>query len=240
MKNKIDFSDADLEKIVRDSIIKTGLKNNVLPTQENLSEAYVAQQKSFKQVSELVSQKTKQAHADLYKNWLESLNSISAQLDAVDKTTDSANSKFANLKTTEARCLNAVWLHELYFANCFDPHSEITMDSKSYLRIERDFGTFDDWQKDFIACAMSSQNGWAICGYNMFLQKYTNTIVTLESQDVMIGFYPTIVVDVHEHAYARDYLADKKSFVISQMREFNWNVIEERFNKADQIASVLK
>jgi superoxide dismutase len=48
-----------------------------------------------------------------------------------------------------------------------------------------------------------------------------------------------IVLDVWEHAY-RDYLNDKQSYIVSQMREINWNVVEERVKKAEQIAQVLK
>ena len=55
-----------------------------------------------------------------------------------------------------------------------------------------------------------------------------------------MGFYPIIVVDMWEHAYFRDYLTDKKSYLISQMKELNWTVIEERFKKAEAIAQVLK
>jgi Fe-Mn family superoxide dismutase len=60
------------------------------------------------------------------------------------------------------------------------------------------------------------------------------------SGNVSVGFYPLIVVDMWEHAYYRDYLTDKKSYLISQMREFNWNVIEERIKKAEGIAQVVK
>jgi superoxide dismutase len=55
----------------------------------------------------------------------------------------------------------------------------------------------------------------------------------------MLGFYPIVVLDMWEHAY-RDYYADKNSYIVSQMREINWNVVEERVNKAEQIAQVLK
>jgi Fe-Mn family superoxide dismutase len=58
--------------------------------------------------------------------------------------------------------------------------------------------------------------------------------------DVMLGFYPVIVVDMWEHAYARDYLNDKRSYLISQMKEFNWNIIESRFQKSEAIAQAVK
>lgn len=209
--------------------------------EENVNESYVAEPKPYKQVSELVSQKTKSAHIELYKQTIETLNDVSAKLDTADRS--SANSKhsdYRSLKLDETLNLNSTWLHELYFANCFDPHSEVYMDSKAYLRLERDFGTFEDWQKDAIACAMSCGQGWLVCGYNMFLKKFVNTFVSNHSQDVMMGLYPLIVIDMHEHSYCRDYLTDKKSYLVAQMRELNWNTIEERFLKAEALHEVLK
>jgi len=227
-----DSPDLGRKPIVRSELVR----NDV-----DLKESYVAEPKPFKQVSELVSQKTKDAHIELYKKYVESLNAVSAELDTSDRSVaDSRHSDFRSSKLDETFNLNAVWLHELYFANCFDPHSEVYMDSKSYLRLERDFGTFEDWQKDFMACALSSGNGWAVCGYNMYLKRYVNTFVSNHSQDVMMGFYPLVVVDMWEHAYSRDYLTDKKSYLVAQMRELNWNVVEERFLKAEALHEVLK
>ena len=206
-----------------DSLLKKAVKETVQTTKPLLEEAYVAEQKPFKQVSDLVSQKTKDMHAGLYKNYIESLNSVSAKLDTTDRSeANPRHSDFKSLKLDEAYNLNAVWLHELYFANCFDPHSEIVMDSQAYLRLQRDFGTFDAWQKDFMATAMASGNGWAVCGYHMFLRRFVNMIVSHHSGDVMLGVFPVIVVDMWEHSYTRDYLSDKKSYLVSQMKEFNW------------------
>jgi Fe-Mn family superoxide dismutase len=55
-----------------------------------------------------------------------------------------------------------------------------------------------------------------------------------------VGLFPVITVDLWEHSYYRDYLTDKKSYLISQMRELNWEVINERFVKAEKIHEVLK
>lgn len=223
-----------------DAIIKASIADST-SAYTKVNESYVAEPKLYKQVSEFVSQKTKDAHNSLYKSYIETLNNVSAKLDSVDRgEANSKHNNYRSLKLDESYNLNAVWLHELYLANCFDPHSEITMDSKAYMRLERDWGTFDNFQKDFIACAIACGNGWAVCGYNIFLRRFVNTVISNNSQDVMLGLYPLIVLDMHEHAYCRDYLADKKSYIISQMREFNWNVIEERFLKAESINEVIK
>jgi Fe-Mn family superoxide dismutase len=227
-----------------DEIVKASIRKSPIVAQssgDELQESYVAEPKPFKQVSELISQKTKNSHSELYKNYVDTLNDVSVNLDTVERSTaGSSNSEFRTLKLDESYNVNAVWLHELYFANCFDPHSEITMDTKAYMRLERDFGTFEDWQKDFMASALSSDQGWAVCGYNMFLKRFVNTIVSDNSDNVMLGLYPLIVVDMHEHAYYRDYMTDKKSYLVSQMRELNWTIVEERFLKAEALHEVLK
>jgi Fe-Mn family superoxide dismutase len=114
------------------------------------------------------------------------------------------------------------------------------MDSLSYLKLQRDFGTFDDWQKDFMAVAMAAGNGWAVCGYHTFLRRYVNMIVSHHSGDVMLGVFPVVVLDMWEHSYTRDYLGDKKNYLMAQMKEFNWSVIEDRFKRAEAIAGAVK
>lgn len=236
------LSGIDVEGIIKKTIQEhIGAEEKKLPNDNLISESYVHEPKQFKQVSEFVSQKTKSAHVELYKGYIESLNKISRELDSVNKSeTDSRHSEFRSLKLDEVYNLNATWLHELYFANCFDPHSEIVMDSTAFIRIQRDFGGFDEWQRDFMACALSAGNGWAVLGYHMFLKKYVNFFVSNHSGDVPVGFYPIVVVDMWEHSYFKDYLTDKKSYLVSQMRELNWTVIEERFGKAESIGQLVK
>lgn len=221
------------------SIIEQAVKNTINPTV--LGEAYVAEPKTFKQVSELVSQKTKTSHVELYNDYVESLNRTSAELDTVDRAVSNArHSQFKSLKCDESYNLNATWLHELYFANCFDPHSEIAMDTLSYMKLQRDFSTFDDWQRDFIACANSCGEGWAVCGWSSYLKRYINTAINGHSDSVMLGLHPVIVVDMWSHSYFRDYATDKQSYIVAMLRELNWQVIEDRFKKTEELAKVLK
>lgn len=239
------LADIDVEAIVKNSLardlkVEQGNVEKKRPV-DSVSESYIAEPKTYTQVTEFVSQKTKEAHTDLYKGYVETLNRVSAELDTVPRgEANNRHSDYRSLRLDETYNLNSVWLHELYFANCFDPHSEIYMSSKAYMRLERDFGTFEDWQNDFMACAMACGNGWAICAYNIFLKRYVVTMISNNSQDVMLGLYPLVVIDMHEHAYFKDYQGDKKSYVVAMMRELNWDVIEERFVKAESLHEVLK
>lgn len=232
-----------MSKLTEKELIKSIKEDLGMPKDNHnkLNESYVTQAKKFNLSTDLLGEKTNKAHQELFEEYVETLNDVSAELDTADR--DLANSRdsiFRSLKIDETYGINASFLHAYYFENIADPQSKITMDSLAFMRLERDFGTFDAWQKDFIACALSSRNGWAITVYNGFLNRYMNVIVDLHSLNVPINCYPVIVLDMWEHAYYRDYLKDKKSYVFAMMKELNWNVVENRFKKSERISKSLK
>lgn len=205
----------------------------------SIKESYVVQAKSYDLPTELLSDKNKAAHQELLSNYIKSLNEISAKLDTVDKDASNLNSsEFRNLKIDEVYNMNAAYLHALFFENISDTRSIITMDSLAFMRLERDFGSFDAWQKDFVACAMSARNGWAMTVYSTMLKRYINVVVDLHSNNVPISCYPIVVLDCWEHSYYRDYVSDRKTYVYGMMKEFNWKEIEDRIKKSEKIAKI--
>lgn len=219
-----------LTEIIRDEL---GLNDKAV------NESYVTQAKKYDLRTELLSQKTKEEHQKLLEGYIKSLNDVSVKLDAADRDSASPNhSEFGSLKREEVWNMNAAYLHALYFENISDLKSVITMDSLAFMRIERDFGDFDAWQKEFVACGLSSQNGWTVMGYSLMLKRYINIIVDLHSTGIPIGFIPCIVLDCWEHSYYRDYLSDRKTYIYGMMKEFNWKKIEERMQKAEKMAKV--
>ena len=224
------MNDKTLKQIIREEL---GLKSS------KLNESYVTQAKKYNLTTELLSDKNKAEHQKLLEKYVSSLNEVSTKLDTANKEDVNPNhSEFRNLKIDETFNMNAAYLHALFFDNISDQRSIITMDSLSFMRLERDFASFDKWQKDFVACAMSARNGWAVTVYSMMLKRYINIVVDLHSQHIPIGCIPIIVMDCWEHSYYRDYLSDRKTYVYGMMKEFDWNEIEERFKKAEKIAKI--
>jgi Fe-Mn family superoxide dismutase len=229
-----EFTNKDLKENIRSSL-------KLDDSSEVLDEAYVAQVEHYDLPTEMLSVASKKSHIELYDGYVEKFNRISAELDAVDRSDANSNhSKYRSLKIDEAYNMMAIYLHELYFSNISDLHSKIAMDSLSYMRLSRDFGGFDKWQQDFIACCMSSRCGWAVTVYNTYLQRYMNCTIDLHSTQIPVGSYPIIVMDVWQHAYYRDYLKDVKTYVFAMMKQLNWNVIENRFKKAEKIQRALR
>ena len=230
---------SDLETVVRESLGLSDETDN--DEKEVLQETFVAQPKTFDLNTEKLSQKTKAAHLTLYNGYVQAFDAVSANLDAANR--EGANpkaSKYRELKMDETYNMNSIYLHELYFANIASPNSELSMDSLVYMRLSRDWGTFDAWQRDFLACCMSARDGWAVCSFNTYIQGYVNSIIDENAITVPVGSYPVIVMDVHEHSYYHDYLNNRKKYVYNMMRELNWDVIENRFRRAEGIAQALK
>lgn len=218
-----------------------GKIKNVIRDTLKIDEALTAQSKKFTFNSDFLSNDNFQNHIELYQGYLKNFNEVSAKLDTADRQNVNCNhSSFRSLKLDETFNMNGVYLHELYFANIGDPNSEIKMDSLAYMRLSRDFGSFDAWQKDFIACASASQCGWAITYLNTYTQTYMNAVVDLHTNNIPFGSFPIVVMDAWQHAYYRDYLKDVTTYTRAMMKLLRWPVIEERIEKADKILQVLR
>ncbi len=239
-----------LEELLKQSVTKTLQENNLLgkyspkdkltENKKVLSEAYVAQPTKFNLNTELLSEKTKISHQELFEGYIKELNATSAKLDTADREEVNPNhSLFRSLKLDEIHNHNASFLHGLYFQNISDVNSEISADSLAFMRLERDFGSFDLWQEDFVACCLAARNGWAMTVYSFNLKRYINTIIDLHDQHVMTSTFPVIVMDCWEHSYYKDYLKNRKAYVYGMMKELNWNIIEERFKVADKIGALI-
>lgn len=211
------------------------------PKQQKLAEAYVVSASKYDLTTEKLSEENKSAHQELMEGYAKSLNEVSSALDTADRdNANPNNSSFRNLKIDEVHNLNAAFLHGLFFENISDVRSTIAMDSLTYMRLERDWGTFDAWQRDFIACAMSSRNGWVVTVYNFFLKRYMNVVVDLHNVGIPFSSIPVIVLDCWEHSYYRDYLKDRRSYVFAMMKEIRWDKIEDRIRRIERMAEASK
>lgn len=223
---------AELKKTIADTLVVGG--------GVSITESYVALPKKFPLAGESSSNETKRLHVDLYEEAIKKFNRTSAELDAVNLADSSVYKKFRHLKTDEVALHNKIYLHELYFSNSYDPESEIAIESLVYMRLQRDWGSFERFQHDFIACAMSSRLGWAITGFSAYLQRYHTVVVDNDDSSIPVGFFPIIVQDTHEHAFINDYKNDKMTYLIEQMKQWNWSVIDERVQRAEFIAEAVR
>ncbi len=246
------YDEENIKKLIKETITESIRKSVNIPkpsaenkkplkTEKNseekkvVSEALHSVPSNFVLRTEKLSKATKEAHESLYKKYVESFNKVSSELDAVNKhEAGSFASKYRSQKMDECYNLNAVKLHELYFNNIADLASEISIDSIPYIKLSRDYGTFENWQFDFMACAMSSREGWALTVYEPYKNTYMNVCVDGHTNGIPIGTVPVLVLDMWSHSYYKDYDVDKRSYMIAMMREINWDVVEARMMLAEK------
>lgn len=226
------------EKEILEAINETLYKGSD-KSQKDLSESYVVQAKKYDINTDMLSEKAIAANVENLHGYVEALNDVSAKLDSVDRSeSNSKDSSFRGIKEAETYNLNGSFLSAYYFDNIADPTSKITMDSLTFMRLTRDFGTFEDWQKDFIACGMASRNGWVCTIYNGFLNRYMNIFVDGNEVGIPMSSVPIIVLSVQDRAYFRDYLNDRRKYIFAMMKELNWDLIDLRVKRADKLAKL--
>lgn len=242
----------DIKQIIEGSVRNTLRKNGklssegtrqtnkkTLPSKKTVkklvTEALAALPQTFSLQTEKLSDVVKNAHEQLYQALVNSFNKTSASLDGANvHEANSENSEFRSLKMAECYNLNGIKLHELYFHNIADPASEINVDALPYMRLARDYGTFENWQFDFMATCNSSRSGWAVLVYEPYKDVYMNVTIDSHDKGLPLGAIPVLVMDMWEHSYLVDYESRKTDYVVSMMREINWSVVEARMVLAER------
>jgi hypothetical protein len=85
-----------------------------------------------------------------------------------------------------------------------------------------------------MAAAMSTREGWAVTVFEPFRNTYMNICVDSHNIGIPINTVPVLVIDMWSHAFFTDYNVDKRSYLISMMREINWDVVEARMVVAEK------
>lgn len=168
-----------------------------------------------------------EVHRKLYEGYVDNINKIDATL-ASDPQRENSNTTFSyyrECKRGETFALNGVILHELYFENIGGNSTE--PNDIVLAQMERDFGSFDQWEEDFIATAKASR-GWAILAYDQRSSKLRN--ISLDAHDYGNIAYsaPFLILDMYEHAYFLQYANKKDDYINNFMKNINWNVVGDR------------
>lgn len=165
----------------------------------------------------------------LYKGYVNKVNEIRGKLhDANRSEANATYSEFRILKKAETYALDGVILHELYFNNLGGPggipHGSLLR------RIEDDYGSFDNWVKDFIATGMAAR-GWAVLAYDPRDNRLHNFLQDAHDEGVIANARAILVMDVYEHAYFIDYGTRKRDYITSFMQNVDWMAAERRWDK---------
>ena len=176
-----------------------------------------------------ISQKTMEIHwGKLYQGYVKKWLEIQEKLRTVDKSLANATfSEFRELKLEETFAANAIILHEAYFdvlGGEGKPEGEIIK------AIEKDFESFEKWQKEFKDLGLSAR-GWVILVFDFNDGKLRNYLVDAHNLQGIWGASPILVLDMYEHAYFIDFGSDKKLYLEAFFQNLNWSTANKKYLK---------
>ena len=99
--------------------------------------------------------------------------------------------------------------------------------------IDRDFGSFEAFKKQFSGVATGLQgSGWAVLGYDHIAGRLIIQQLTDQQGNVSVDFTPVLMLDMWEHAFYLQYKNVKADYVEAWWNVVNWADVNERYSKA--------
>jgi len=176
----------------------------------------------FKSLNGISEKQISEHHDVLYAGYVKKINEIRERLKAVNK--DEANATFSDfraLKVEEAFALNGVKLHEGYFDNLGGDGKPV---GEILKMVQDDFGSFEEWEKDFKACCMSAR-GWVVLAFDLNDKRLRNLICDSHNMYGIWNCMPLLIMDMYEHAYFIDFSTAKKKYIETFMQNIDWTFV---------------
>ena len=167
-------------------------------------------------------------HFTLYQGYVTNTNKVLDTLDQLLKDSKTGTPEYAEIKRRLGWEFNGMRLHEYYFEN-LGKKDPLNKKSKLLSKIDDDFGSYENWIKDFKATGMMRGIGWVILYHDPAGNRLFNFWINEHDVAHPSGCAPLLIMDVFEHAYMIDYGLKKTDYIEAFFKNINWLEIEKRF-----------
>ena len=183
----------------------------------------------YKELDGLSEKQLKEHHDVLYAGYVKKIDEIEEKLKKIDLASAGAvYSDLRELKLEETFALNGAKLHEGYFDNMIKGGNEPA--GKILEMIERDFGSYENWEKEFKALGLAA-SGWVVLGYDLDEKKLKNILCDSHNQGGVWNMISLFIMDVYEHAYFIDYAAGRKAYIEAFFKNIDWRSIDKLMSR---------
>lgn len=174
-------------------------------------------------------------HFTLYQGYVKNTNTLADTLASMVKEGKSASPEYAELKRRFGWEFNGMRLHELYFDNMSKSGASLTTASHDLAHAINDqFGSYNQWQSDFVATGSMRGIGWVILAFDRQSHRFFNVWVNEHDGGHLSGAIPLLVMDVFEHAYVLDYGLKKVDYIEAFLKAIDWSTVSKRFAGGEQ------
>ena len=166
-------------------------------------------------------------HFTLYQGYVTNTNKLVDTLGQLLKEGKTGNPEYAELKRRFGWEFNGMRLHELYFEN-LGGKAAIDKGGKLAKKIAEDFGSYEEWEKDFKGVGAMRGIGWAILYQDSQSGKLFNCWINEHDVGHPAGCAPILILDVFEHAFMIDYGLKRADYIGAYFKNINWRAAEGR------------
>jgi len=170
-------------------------------------------------------------HFTLYQGYVNNTNKLLETLNLLLKEGKTGTPEYAELKRRLGWEWNGMRLHEYYFGNMSKEGFELEKDSELYRKIVEDFGSYENWEKDFKGAGAIRGIGWVILYYDPASGRLFNVWINEHDVGHFSGAKPLLVMDVFEHAYMIDYGLKRVDYIETFFKAIDWKTVTDRFEK---------
>ena len=166
-------------------------------------------------------------HFTLYQGYVTNTNKLLDTLATMLKDDKAGAPEYAELKRRMGFEFNGMRLHEYYFEN-LGGKGALDKSGKLGKKLAEEFGSYEDWEKDFRATAAMRGIGWTILYQDNLTGRLINQWINEHETGHPAGCTPILVLDVFEHAFMIDYGLKRADYIAAFFNNINWSAAEAR------------
>ncbi|HJV36320.1 superoxide dismutase [Geomonas sp.] len=166
-------------------------------------------------------------HFTLYEGYVKNTNTLTEKLANLRKEGKGADPEYAEMKRRLGWEFDGMRLHECYFEN-LGGKSPLNAEGKLGAKMRQEFGSYEEWEKDFKATGAMRGIGWAILYQDVTNGSLQNFWINEHDAGHPACCVPLLVMDVFEHAFLTDYGLKRADYIASFFKNVDWNAVEQR------------
>ncbi len=188
-------------------------------------------EKTFSFPSDLkgISQETMAEHLKLYAGYVKHANLALAHIEELSKDVEKNTYEIGELSRRFSFEYNGIKNHEYYFEQLENGAHPLTTGSALEIKINNQWGSFDQWLTAFKLLTKTRGIGWAVLYYDRDRDMLFNVWVDEQHLGHLNSCQFIFGIDMWEHSYVKDYLpSGKAKYIDEYIEQVNWGVVEKR------------
>lgn len=165
-------------------------------------------------------------HFTLYQGYVTNTNKVLDTLHAMLEDGKAGTPEFAELKRRLGWEFDGMRLHEFYFENL--GATPLAADGALAQKLAAEFGSYENWEKDFKATGAMRGIGWTILYQDPTNGKLINFWINEHDVAHPAGCTPLLIMDVFEHAFMIDFGLKRADYITAFFSNINWGAVEAR------------